>query len=149
MTKRTVVALAAIGLLAFALWMPMHASQQKEIEAVRAAIENYMQGHATGKGEFFSKVFHSDSKLFWVRDGQLMQRTSADYIAGASGRPAGDEAQRKRSIESIDITGNAAVVKVVLDYPNARLTDYMSMLKINGEWKIVNKTFTSEPKSVR
>ncbi|MGH9860125.1 MAG: nuclear transport factor 2 family protein, partial [Candidatus Acidiferrales bacterium] len=105
MTKRTVVALAALGLLAFALWMPMHARQQKEIAAVRAAIENYMQGHATGDGEFFSKVFHPDSKLFWVRDGQLMQRTSADYIAGASSRPAGDEAQRKRSIESIDITG--------------------------------------------
>ncbi|MGH9859080.1 MAG: nuclear transport factor 2 family protein [Candidatus Acidiferrales bacterium] len=41
------------------------------------------------------------------------------------------------------------MVKVVLDYPNARLTDYMSMLKINGEWKIVNKTFTSEPKAAR
>ncbi|HYP02166.1 MAG TPA: nuclear transport factor 2 family protein [Pyrinomonadaceae bacterium] len=58
-----------------------------------------------------------------------------------------DEAQRKRSIESIDITGNAAVVKVLLDYPSARLTEYMSMLKIDGEWKIVNKTFVSEPKT--
>ena len=49
--------------------------------------------------------------------------------------------------QSIDVTGNAAVVKVVLDYPQTRFTDYMSMLKINGEWKIVNKTFYAQPKT--
>ncbi|HJU53866.1 MAG TPA: nuclear transport factor 2 family protein, partial [Pyrinomonadaceae bacterium] len=93
------------------------------------------------------KAFHPEAKLFWIRDGQFTQRTSADYIAGAPGKPADDEAQRKRSIEMIDITGNAAVAKVVLDYPNAKLTDYMSLLKIDGEWKIVNKTFVAEPKA--
>jgi hypothetical protein len=44
-------------------------------------------------------------------------------------------------------TGNAAVGKIELDYPNATLTDYTSMLKIGGEWTIVNKIFTSEPKT--
>ncbi len=143
--KRILLSLLAI-VCASVLVLPSPAGPSGEQAAVRAAIENYMQGHATGMGEHFSKVFHPDSKLFWIRDGQLTQRTSAEYIAGASGKPAADEAQRKRWIETIDITNNAAVVKVVLDYPNAKLTDYMSMLKINGEWKIVNKTFTSEPK---
>jgi hypothetical protein len=144
--KRVLLSLLVLTCVSL-LVVPSPAGPSGEQAAVRAAIENYMQGHATGVGEHFSKVFHPDSKLFWVRDGQLMQRTSADYIAGAQGKPAADEAQRKRWIETIDITNNAAVVKVVLDYPNAKLTDYMSMLKINGEWKIVNKTFTSEPKS--
>ena len=45
------------------------------------------------------------------------------------------------------MTGNAASGKIELDYPNAKLTDYMSLLKIGGEWKIVNKIFTSEPKA--
>jgi hypothetical protein len=35
----------------------------------------------------------------------------------------------------------------VLDYPDAVLTDYMSLLKIDGEWKIVNKIFTVERKT--
>jgi hypothetical protein len=144
--KRVSISLLLLA-CALALVVPSPASPSGEEAAVRAAIENYMQGHATGMGEHFRKVFHPDSKLFWIRDGQLTQRTSADYIAGAPGKPAADEAQRKRWIETIDITNNAAVVKVVLDYPNAKLTDYMSMLKINGEWKIVNKTFTSEPKA--
>jgi hypothetical protein len=144
--KQIFVTLSTLA-VAFLTLIPSSASSSGEQAAVRAAIENYLQGHATGVGEHFSKVFHPESKLFWVRDGQLMQRTSAEYIAGAGGKPAADEAQRKRWIETIDITNNAAVVKVVLDYPNVKLTDYMSMLKINGEWKIVNKTFTSEPKT--
>jgi hypothetical protein len=46
----------------------------------------------------------------------------------------------------VDVTGDAAVAKVVLDYPNALFTDYMSFLRIGGEWRIVNKTFTVQPK---
>ena len=137
------VALLAVVVVA-AAW------QQKpsaEDAAIRAAIDNYFKGHATGDGSNFAKVFHPDSKLFWVgADGALMQRTSADYIKGASGKPPADEAQRKRRIASIDVTGNAAMVKVVLDYPATTFTDYMSMLKIAGEWKIVNKTYVSQRK---
>ncbi|HYG11035.1 MAG TPA: nuclear transport factor 2 family protein [Pyrinomonadaceae bacterium] len=141
------VAVSAIAAGALAAWLQPARAQNAEEAAVRQAIEHYFRGHATGDGQHFQKVFHPEAKLFWMRDGKFTQRTSADYIAGASGKPAPDEAQRKRSIESIDITGNAAVVKVLLDYPTARLTDYMSMLKIDGEWKIVNKTFVSEPKT--
>lgn len=121
-------------------------AQQREEAAVRAAIEHYFRAHATGLGEHHRKVFHPDAKLFWINDGKFTQRTSEDYIAGSPGKPAPDEPQRKRTIEMIDITGDAAVAKLVLDYPNAKLTDYMSLLKIDGEWKIVNKIFTREIK---
>jgi hypothetical protein len=117
------------------------AAQESEEAAVRAAIEHYFQGHATGQGEHFRKVFHPDAKLFFIRDGKLTQWTSEEYISRASGKPAPDEAQRKRKIDSIDITGDSAFVKLTLDYPSVVFTDYMSMLKIDGRWMIVNKTF--------
>jgi hypothetical protein len=75
-----------------------------------------------------------------------MTRSFADYISGFSGKPAPDEANRKRSIEAIDVSGNAAVAKIILDYPTTRFVDYMSLLKINGDWKIVTKIFYAEPK---
>lgn len=115
--------------------------------AVRAAVEHYFKGHATGDGSHFAKVFHPDAKLFWVgADGRVMQRTAADYIKGASGKPASDEALRRRRIVSIDITGNTAMVKVVLDYPATTFTDYFSMVETNGTWLIVNKTYVSARK---
>jgi Putative lumazine-binding len=121
--------------------------QTSEQEAVRVPLENYIKGHATGNGEFMKKAFHTDGNLIFIREGNFTTRSFADYIAGFSGKPAPDEASRKRSIESVDIAGNAAVAKIILDYPTARLVDYMSLLKINGEWKIVTKIFYAEPKT--
>lgn len=146
--KKFATLFAVAAIVAAVVWWPTRAQDTKAQDeaGVRQAIEYYFQGHATGNGEHFKKVFHPSSKLFWIRDGKFAERTSEDYIAGAPGKPAADEAARKRSIAMIDITGNAAIAKVVLDYPQARLTDYMSLLKIDGEWKIVNKTFTAEPK---
>lgn len=133
-----VIAAAGVGLRASA--------QNAEETAVRAALENYFRGHATGQPEHFRKIFHPDSKLFAVRDGKYWQLTSEQYIANAPGKAPADEAKRKRTIESVDITGNAAMAKIVLDYPQVKFTDYMSLLKIDGEWKIINKTFHAEPK---
>jgi hypothetical protein len=64
----------------------------------------------------------------------------------AKGTPAADEAQRKRRVDFIDITGDAAVAKLTLDYPEVTFTDYLLLLKVDGEWKIVNKTFNSNRK---
>jgi Putative lumazine-binding len=133
------VALAVVALLF--VMCAQASAQESEEAAVRAAVEHYFQGHATGQGEHFRKVFHPDSKLFFIREGKLTQWTAEEYISRASGKPAPDEARRKRRIDSIDITGDAAFVKLTLDYPGVVFTDYMSMLKIDGQWKIVNKTF--------
>ena len=121
-------------------------AQNAEDAAVRAALEHYFRGHATGQGEHFRKIFHPDAKLFAVREGKYWQLTSEQYIANAPGKPPADEAQRKRVIESVDVSGNAAIAKIVLDYPQTKFTDYMSLLKIDGQWMIVNKTFYAEPK---
>jgi hypothetical protein len=122
-------------------------AQNSEEAAVRVPIENYFKGHATGDGAYFRKAFHPEAKLFFIRDGKFSTLTSEEFINRASGNPPADEAQRKRSIESVNISGNAAVVVVKLDYPTVKFTDYMSLLKVDGEWKIVNKTFFAEPKA--
>ncbi len=143
--KKIALLIAFAVLVCAALWLPVWA-ESTEDAAVRQTLNYYLQGHATGNGDFQRKAFHPEAKLFWIRDGKFTQRTSEEFAAGFNGKPAPDEAQRKRSIESVDITGNAAVAKIVLDYPSVRFTDYMSLLKIDGEWKIVNKTFVAEPK---
>ena len=122
-------------------------AQNSEEAAVREAIQHYFQGHATGQGEHFRKVFHPDAKLFFIREGKLTQWTAEEYISRASGKPPEDEAQRKRIIDSVDIAGNAAFVRITLDYPKVVFTDYMSMLKVDGRWVIVNKTFHAKPRT--
>ena len=113
-----------------------------ERAAARVPLEHYLRGHATGDPEFMRKAFHTEGSLIFIRDGKYTTRSFADYIAGMSGKPAPDEEQRKRWIESVDVAGDAAVGKIILDYPSGRFVDYMMLLKIGGEWKIVNKSFS-------
>ena len=116
--------------------------------AVRAALQHYIQGHATGDGAHMRLAFNPAAHLFWSSADTLATRTADEYIARMPGKPAADEGTgiRKRSIEIVDVTGNAAVGKIVLDYPDAHIVDYMALLKTNGEWKIINKIFNVEPK---
>jgi len=44
-------------------------------------------------------------------------------------------------IVSIDVTGDTAVVKLIDDYLGTRFTDYLTMVKTEGRWIIVNKAF--------
>ena len=141
MTKK--IFILAFILTAFAITV---AAQTSEKDAARVPLENYLKGHATGDGEYMKKAFHTEGNLVFIRDGKFTTRSFADYIAGFTGKPAVDEDKRRRWIESVEVTGNAAVGKIILDYPTVKFVDYMTLLKINGEWKIINKSFYAEPK---
>ena len=140
-----------ISTLAFVL-TALSFGQNSEKDAVRVPLENYIKAHATGDPEFARKAFHSEGNMIWIRDGKYSSETFDSFIKRAfTGKPAADEEKRKdgRKIEAIDISGNAAVARIVLDYPSVKFVDYMTLLKINGEWKIVNKSFYAEPKKTQ
>ena len=47
---------------------------------------------------------------------------------------------------STHIAGNAAIAVIELDYPATRFIDYMTLLKVDNEWRIINKSFYAEPR---
>lgn len=114
---------------------------------VRAALQHYLNGHATGSQDEMRQAFHPDARMTFVRDGKAVITPIAEYIARFTGQPAADEAQRKRRITDVEITGNAATGRIELDYPTAVLVDYMTLLKDNGRWVIIAKSFHSTPKT--
>lgn len=140
-------ALAAAPTVAQVAWRAHSPAVQAVDAAVREPLEAYLRGHATGLADEFRPAFHPDAQLWGMRNGTLIRMTSEEYIGRASGAPAADEAQRRRWIESIDVTGDTAVAKIVLDYPTVRFTDYMALSRIDGRWVIVNKMFQAEPKA--
>lgn len=120
---------------------------EKEKQLVNIPLENYLKGHATGDPEYMRRAFYTQGNMIFMRDGKYTVKSFDEFIAGFKGTPAPDEQERTRRIESLDITGNTAIAKIVLNYPHGRFTDYMTLLKVEGEWKIVNKSFYLEPKS--
>lgn len=110
--------------------------------AVRSTVELYLRAHATGDGAFITQAFHPELKLVGVRNDTVLVRSGVDYARGFSGRPASDEAQRRRWIASIEVYGQGATARVVLDYPQLTYVDFFTLLKVNGRWTIVSKVWT-------
>lgn len=127
---------------------PAYAASGDEA-GVRAAVSVYLQGQATGDAEHYRKVFHPDARLHGVRDGKPEQRTLAEYLALQSGKPAADEADRKRTVTNVVVTGDAAVATIILDYPRALTTDYMSLIRSGDTWTIVHKLYNVQSKPTR
>ena len=141
--------LLAIPLLLTAAWLSMPGialAQASEEAAARKPLEAYLQGHATGDGAPMRRAFLPTAHIEGIRDGKFLSWTADEYIAGFKGQAPADESQRKRRIDSIDVSGNAAMARVTLDYPSGTFTDYFVLLKVNGEWKIANKVWTRQPK---
>jgi hypothetical protein len=121
-------------------------STKPDLEAIKIPLELYIKAHETGKGEFIVSAFSAEAKIVGHIAEKPILWGVAEYAARFSGKPADDEQQRQRSVEVLSYAGSAAIAKVVLDYPVAKFTDYMSVLKIAGEWKIVSKVFYMEVK---
>lgn len=138
-------------LLLAVLCVPALASAQStssDDAAIRKAIaDHYFKAQSTGNGEALKGTFVDEGRMMWVQDGQLRVRTSADYIAGFTGRPPADEAQRKRRVVMTDATGDVGVAKVELDFPDVKFTDYFTLARVGGAWKIIHKTFHRQPKT--
>lgn len=137
---RNLFAVACLALAAAA-----HAQTDEQAQ-VRKPLEAYLQGHATGDGAYMRAAFLPTAHIEGIRDGKFASRTVDEYISGFQGKPAADEAQRKRSIDAIDVDGDAAMARVTLDYPSGVFTDFFVLLKVDGEWKIANKVWTRRAK---
>jgi hypothetical protein len=83
--------------------------------------------------------------LFIKRDGSLGQLSQAEWYRGFAAT-AGKEEQGTLEIVSVDVTGSAASVKVMETYATSVYVDYLNLLRIGQEWRIVNKIYMSRPR---
>lgn len=112
-------------------------------EAIKVALVNFVSAYVTDDAEIMRKAFRSDGVMvsYSTRNKALVTRNGEEFMKGFTRQPAADEAQRKRTFEILDITNNGAVAKVILDYPTWDGVDYLSLAKIDGEWKIISKSW--------
>jgi Putative lumazine-binding len=144
MNRVTLVLLGTVTILLAGISIGARTQSATEETAVRATVETYLHGLKFNDVNSFKKVFYPGAKLFFVRkNGELGELTQENWYKGFVASTAKEEKGELR-IESVDITGNAASVKVVEVYPDSTYTDYVSLLKLPQGWKIVNKIFTFE-----
>lgn len=144
--RRSTFAFAALLLAASPMLFALLPADKTDEAAIRETVQQYLHGLKFNDVESLKKAFYPEAKLFFVKkNGELGQLTQAQWYEGFKGS-AGKEEQGELQIAALDVTGTVASVKVEEDYPTSHYTDYVSLLKLNGEWKIVNKVFYARKK---
>lgn len=138
--------------IVFAAALLLHSApataQSSNREAVNQVMRKAMRAFETGDRELMFEVLRKDGRVlgYSVSRGQVVTQTAEEWAQGLQGKPADDEARRKRRYEILDVNENAAVVKVMLDYPMWEGLDYLSLTKVDGQWMIVSKSWSGHSK---
>ena len=128
----------ALAIVSLILSVTSIAQNKTDDEAVKACLENYM----SGDGDRMEKAFHPSATMKYIdaSTNEFKDVPIADFIARVKANT--NKTERKIEIASMNIEGNAANGKIKIETDKAILYDYMNMLKIDGEWKIVSKIFS-------
>jgi protease I len=113
-----------------------HAGDE-EVAAIQAAVFDYFEGINEKDRTRLESAFDTSAQLKSPDgDGAVKVEPIADAIARwMSGNPQ----QRKGKILKLDITEDQ-VAQVVFDYDGI-FVDFLTLLKLDGKWKIVDKVF--------
>ncbi len=114
--------------------------------AIRQTVQYYFDGGKNRDSLTLRKAFHPEARMLFAREGKLVVVPIGEYITrvGSESLKPGEVDSTERKVVSVDVVGDAAVAKLELKRPNVVLTDYMSLLKLDGRWLIVNKIFTRD-----
>ncbi len=118
-------------------------AQSAEHDAVKKTLNYYLDGGTNNDFDTLKKAFHDTATMRYIRDGEYKEVNAIDFFKGVM-KPGGKQ-NRETSITHVDVSGHAAHARVEIKYPKFTFIDFMNLLKIDGEWKIVNKIFYRKP----
>lgn len=114
---------------------------QSDLEAITSTLMDYVEGTANGEPERVKRAFHPDLNLYSIKDDELQVWNGQDYTGNIK---KGQKSNRIGRIVSIDYENDAACAKIEIRMPGLKriYTDYLLLLKYQGSWKIIHKSFT-------
>jgi hypothetical protein len=112
-------------------------------ETAVGAVQLYIDGVATGDAAKLEQAFHQDARMYGAVDGQRYDIPISEMIKMIESQPANADGTFRASVEAVAEEGDAAIVTIE-EYGfwgALSFVDYFSLARIDGSWKIVNKTF--------
>lgn len=111
-------------------------------KAILAVIDTYIEGLRTGRVDLLKKCFHKDATMYGYSIENKITEGSVQHLYDIIEKQGAlAKVTSKNSI--LHQTSNTASVladlKTTAAHENS--TDYLSLMKINGEWKIISKVY--------
>ncbi len=116
-----------------------------DLESILSLAREYYDGMLYGDADALGRTFDADARFQGVRDGTPVRRGLPEFIAMVSGANAGQpgEVEHSMSVVLVDVTGPIGILKVEDRFRERTYVDYLTLVKTDGHWRIVNKAFTT------
>ena len=114
-------------------------------DEIARALVAYFDGFYRGDVGLLREIFHPSAHLYTAGAGPLQDDAMEAVYARVRGRtpPAATEQRRQDRILLIDRSGpEAALAKVQLAIGPRLFTDYLSLLRLDGRWRIIAKVYS-------
>ena len=124
-------------------------AELKEYQAVEAAAMNFVKSVAEGNSAHAKQLFIDEAVLFGYLDGELEHGSIQQFYHNVA--TVGGDKNFKARIDVIALEETLAVVRVLEEGWGNRIdfTDYLLLLKMNGEWKCVAKAYNQNSNTIK
>ncbi len=120
-----------------------------EYEAVEQAAMKFVRSVAEGNSKYARELFTDEAVLFGYLDGELEHGSIEQFYRNVDSVGGGENFRAR--VDVVDVEESLAVVRVLEEGWGGRIdfTDYLLLLKMNGEWKCVAKAYNQNSDTVR
>ena len=121
----------------------------KEYEAVQQAAMKFVRSVAEGNSAHAKTLFTEDAVLFGMLDGVLEHGSIQQFYHNVDTVGAGSDFKARVDVLAVEET--VAVVRVLEEKWGGRIdfTDFLLLLKLNGEWKCVAKAYNQNSNTIK
>ena len=114
-------------------------AQESDYQLVAQTVNYYLEGGTNNDYATLKKAFHETATMKFIGKEGYREVNALEFFSKMDASKP--KQNRKTRIANITISGHAANARLEIEYPTFTFIDYMNLLKIDGEWKIVNKIF--------
>lgn len=120
----------------------MKRTNLNDYSKITTVVQKYIDSCNEGNSVTMMPAFDKDAVMFGTKsDGEVEARGTIENLYKVVDSVGADKNGSSR-IDVLDTTENTAVVRVVIEnWHGLTFTDYHSLMKIDGEWKIVAKVY--------
>lgn len=120
-----------------------------EYQAVAEAAQKFVKSVAEGNSKYARELFIDEAVLFGYLDGALEHGSIEQFYHNVDTVSGGE--QFKARIDVLAVEETLAVVRVLEEDWGSRIdfTDYLLLMKMNGEWKCVAKAYNQNSDTIK
>lgn len=119
-------------------------TNEEDVAAVTEVVIAYYSGMMAGDEVRLARAFHPRACIVGNHQGQLEWQTFEEFVAECK-EGAGDAGAYVWRIDGLSLQGDTALVRLGDQYGGEWYSDSLSMLRIDGVWRIVHKTWYVHP----